>query len=93
MEKLSDEELQAKVEELNKKQEDQGKLLQTKHYPVKFETQNNLNLIKKWLSKEVEWDHQSVPTLIAMYDGLKRAIEVGVDEDGNAHLNSLVVGQ
>ena len=61
-------------------------------YSVNIETQSNLNLIKKWLTKEVEWDHQSVPTLVAVYDGLKNSIEAGVDENGNAFMNSLTIG-
>jgi len=92
VEKMSDEEIQSKIDELNKAQEDHGKLLQTKQYAVKIESQANLNLIKKWMTKEVEWDHSTVPTLVAVYDGLKRAIEAGVDENGNAYMSTLVVG-
>ena len=92
VEKMSDAEIQAKIEELNQAQEDHGKLLQTKMYAVKIENQANLNLIKKWMTKEVEWDHSSVPTLVAVFDGLRRAIETGIDKEGNAYMSTLVVG-
>lgn len=92
LEKMTEAEIQTLREDYNKKQEEQGKLLQTKMYSVNIETQSNLNLIKKWLTKEVEWDHQSVPTLVAVYDGLKNSIEAGVDENGNAFMNSLTIG-
>lgn len=92
LEKMTTEEIEALREEYNKKQEEQGKLLQTKMYSVNIETQANLNLIKKWLTKEVEWDHQSVPTLVAVYEGLKKTIELGVDENGVAFMTSLTVG-
>lgn len=92
VEKMTDAEIQEKIEELNKAQEDHGKLLQTKMYAVKIESQANLNLIKKWMTKDVEWEHSTVPTLVAVYDGLKRAIEAGVDKDGNAYMSTLVVG-
>lgn len=89
--KLSDEDLKAKLDEMNKIQEDYGKNMASKLYSVKLESQSNLSLLKKWVEKETKWNHNTVPTLVAMYDGLKKAIDAGIDEDGNAQLSTIVV--
>jgi DNA-binding transcriptional regulator YiaG len=91
LEDLTDEEVKAKREEMNIKQEEFGKGMASKLYIVPIETQSNLSLLKKWVEKETKWNHNSVPTLVAMYDGLRKAIQTGVDEDGNAHLSTIVV--
>ena len=88
---LSDDELKAKQEEINTAQETFGKGMASKLYKVNIESQSNLSLLKKWVEKETKWNHNSVPTLVAMYDGLKKAINTGVDEDGNAYLSTIVV--
>lgn len=91
LEDVSDEDLQAKLDELDKEQEEYGKHMVKKTYAVKVGSQSNLTALKKWIEKEVKWNHKTVPTLVSMYDGLKKALEAGVDEDGNAHLPSVVV--
>jgi hypothetical protein len=91
LENLTDDELQAKLEELNAEQLEYARHMNSKMYVVNIESQSNLSLLKKWVEKEVRWNHKTVPTLVAMYDGLKKALEAGVDEDGNAHLSSIVV--
>jgi len=88
---LSEDELKAKQEEMNKTQEEFGKSMASKLYPVHIESKSNLSLLKKWVEKETKWNHNTVPTLVAMYDGLKRAIDAGIDEDGNAQLSTIVV--
>jgi hypothetical protein len=91
LESLSDEELEAKLVELDTAQQEYAKHMNTKTYSVNIGTQTNLSLLKKWVEKEVRWNHKTVPTLVAMYDGLKKAIDAGVDEEGNAYLSSIVV--
>lgn len=91
LEKLSEKDLKAKHEEMNSLQEEFGKNMASKLYTVKMENKSNLSLLRKWVEKETKWDHNSVPTLVAMYDGLRRAHENGVDEDGNAQLSTIVV--
>lgn len=87
----SESDLKDMQDEYNKIQEEFGKNMTSKLYPVKLETKSNLVLLKKWVEKETKWNHNSVPTLVAMYDGLKKSIERGIDEDGNAHLSTIVV--
>lgn len=87
----SESDLKDMQDEYNKIQEEFGKNMTSKLYPVKLETKSNLALLKKWVEKETKWNHNSVPTLVAMYDGLKKSIERGIDEDGNAHLSTIVV--
>jgi len=85
------EDLLAQQDELNKAQETFGKAMAHKLYAVKFDSQSSLSMLKKWVEKETKWNHNSVPTLVAMYDGLKKAVTSGLDEDNNAHLSTIVV--
>lgn len=91
LESFTDEELQSKLEALDAEQMEYAKHMNSKRYAVNIGSQSNLALLKKWVEKEVRWNHKTVPTLVSMYDGLKNAIETGVDEDGNAYLSSIVV--
>jgi len=91
LEDMSDEDLKAKQEELNMAQETFGKGMASKLYTVKLDSQSNLSLLKNWVEKETKWNHNTVPTLVAIYDGLKTAIATRVDENGNAYLSTIVV--
>lgn len=91
LENFTVEELEAKLNELDKEQLEYAKKLNSKKYAVKIESKSNLSLLKKWVEKEVRWNHKTVPTLVSMYDGLKKALEEGVDDEGNAFLSSVVV--
>ena len=91
LKKLSDNELDKMVTDLNKVAEEHAKMMEAKLYPVHMETQNKASNLKNFIEKEANWDHKSVPNLVAMCYGLKESVKVGVDEDGFIHLNARVV--
>jgi hypothetical protein len=89
----SDDELNAKIEELENVAESWGNEMKTKKYRVKVESIKNAKSLLKYLEKNVKWAHNSLPSYIAVCHGLKDAIiNEGVSEEGFIHLGATPVG-
>ena len=79
---LTDEQLQSEFEAHEKMANEFGKLLQTKGYAVKFDDIKEAKSLLKHLEKNVKWTHADAPLFIAVYQKLKDAIAVGLNESG-----------
>jgi hypothetical protein len=89
---LTDEQLEAKILELETEATSFGNEMQVKKYQVNVGSLKNARSLLKFLEKNVKWAHNSLPGYIAVCHGLKDAIKVGVSEDGFIGLGASPVG-
>lgn len=90
---LSNEELEAKIKELESVVDSMGKEIQSKKYPVAVGDIKSARTLLKFLEKSVRWSHQTLPGYISVVHSLKDAIKDGVSEEGNIFLGGGPVGQ
>jgi len=91
--KYSDEEIDAKIAELETVAESKGNEMKTKKYQVQVGDLKNARLLYKFLEKNVAWSHNTLPGYVSVIHNLKDAINAGVTEDGFIGLNAGPVGQ
>lgn len=89
----SDEEIDAKIAELETVAESKGNEMKNKKYQVKVDDLKNARGLYKFLEKNVSWNHQSLPGYVSVIHNLKEAINAGISESGCIGLNAGPVGQ
>jgi len=89
---FSDEEIDAKIAELESVAESFGNEMKTKKYKVQVGDLKNARNLLKFIEKNVNWAHNSLPGYISVCHGLKDALKEGVSEEGFLFLNGGPVG-
>lgn len=89
--KYTDEELAAKLKDLEEKSTKIGEEFKSKLYPVKVENIKNTKSLIEFLEKDAKWNHRNVPHLVACHHGFKEGLKAGIDVDGNVFVKSIVI--